>query len=57
MKKKVLSVILTCMLAVGCITGCSLEDEADVASHNISKEADNFNIYRKIKVLNCHLGD
>ena len=30
MKKKVLSVILTCMLAVGCITGCSLEDEADV---------------------------
>lgn len=53
MKKKVLSVILTCMLAVGCITGCSLEDEADVASQNISKEADNFNIYRKIKVLNC----
>lgn len=53
MKKKVLSVILTCMLAVGYITGCSLADEADVASQNISKEADNFNIYRKIKVLNC----
>ncbi len=32
MKKKVLSVILTCMLEVGCITGCSLADKADVAS-------------------------
>lgn len=53
MKKKVLSIILACMLTVGCFTGCSFEDEADVASYNLSKEADNFNIYRKIKVLNC----
>lgn len=53
MKKKVLSVILVCMLTVVCFTGCSFQDEADVASYNLSKEADNFNIYRKIKVLNC----
>lgn len=53
MKKKVLTIILSCVLTVGCFTGCSFEDEADVASYNLSKEADNFNIYRKIKVLNC----
>ena len=53
MKKKVLTIILSCVLTVGCFTGCSFEDEASVASYNLSKEADNFNIYRKIKVLNC----
>lgn len=53
MKKKVLTIILSCVLTVGCFTGCSFGDEADVASYNLSKEADNFNIYRKIKVLNC----
>ena len=34
------------------LTGCSFEDEANVVSRNISKEADNFNIYRKITVIN-----
>lgn len=53
MNKKVLSLILACVLVAGCITGCSLEDEADVVSRNLSTEADNFNIYRQIKVLNC----
>ena len=33
--------------------GCSWEDEADVASYNVSKEADNFNVYRKIVIINC----
>ncbi len=44
-----LTLILTCGLLC---TGCSLEDEADVASYNISKEADNFNVYRSVKVIN-----
>lgn len=30
----------------------SLEDEADVASYNVSKEADNFNVFRKVTVMN-----
>ena len=34
------------------LTACSWEDEADVASYNISKEADNFNIYRHVIVYN-----
>lgn len=35
------------------LCGCSFRDEADVASYNLSKEADNFNVYRQIKVINC----
>ena len=38
--------------AIFLLTGCSIEDEADVASYNISKEADNFNVYRSVKVIN-----
>ena len=30
----------------------SLEDEADVASYNVSKEADNFKVFRKVTVMN-----
>lgn len=49
MKKRV--IILSILIAIIC-SGCSLEDEADTASYNISKEADNFNVYRNIKVIN-----
>lgn len=47
--KKVLVYVIA---AIFLLTGCSLADEADVASHNISKEADNFNVYRSVKVIN-----
>lgn len=52
MKKKVIGILVIMMLAVVTLNGCSWEDEADVASYNISKEADNFNVYRKVTVLN-----
>lgn len=52
MKKKILCLGLGLTLMLSSLTGCSWEDEADVASYNISKEADNFNIYRKITVIN-----
>ena len=39
-------VILTCF----CATGCA---EADQVSANISQEADNFNVTRKLTVLNA----
>lgn len=52
MKKKILCLGLGVVMMLGSLTGCSWEDEADVASYNISKEADNFNIYRKITVIN-----
>ena len=50
---KRLKQILTVLILVTLLTGCSWENEADVASYNISKEADNFNVYRQIKVINC----
>ena len=53
MKKKIIATMLMCVLAVAGLSGCSFKDEADVASFNLSKEADNFNIYRQIKVINC----
>lgn len=52
MKKKILCLCLGLVLMLGSLTGCSWEDEADVASYNISKEADNFNIYRRVVVIN-----
>lgn len=49
MKRKIALLIL----AIAILTsGCSWEDEADVASYNISKEADNFNVYRKVTIIN-----
>ena len=53
MKKKLLRVLMVIMIVmvVG-LTGCSWENEADVVSRNISTEADNFNIYRRVVVIN-----
>lgn len=51
MKKRVCILVLSVAMLFG-VCGCSLEDEADVASYNISKEADNFNVYRSVKVIN-----
>lgn len=47
---KYLKHILSILILVVLLTGC---DEADMASYNISREADNFNVYRQIKVINC----
>lgn len=50
MKNKKL--IATLLLAAGLsLTGC-MRTEVDQVSHNISQEADNFNITRKITVVN-----
>ena len=50
MKNKIFIALLVLTVIFCC--GCSLEDEADVVSENISKEADNFNIYRKVTIIN-----
>lgn len=52
MKKKILCLGLGVAMMLSSLTGCSWADEADVASYNISKEADNFNIYRRVVVIN-----
>lgn len=48
--KKIAMLLLVVVIGGGLLTGC---DEASRVSHNISKEADNFNIVRKLTVINC----
>ncbi|MDR0978526.1 MAG: hypothetical protein LBL91_01055 [Lachnospiraceae bacterium] len=50
--KKIVSVTLACILVlvgIFTLTGC---DQADKVSQNISKEADNFNVIRRLTVIN-----
>ena len=47
--KKVIAIILVTVLAFS-VVGCS---QADRASYNISKEADNFNVTRRLAVINA----
>lgn len=50
------SVLITVAIFCTCnlLTGCR---EADRASYNISREADNFNIVRRVTVIDCINGD
>lgn len=48
MKKKLTACLLAAGLALG-VAGCT---EADQVRHNLSQEADNFNIQRKLTVFN-----
>lgn len=45
----ILALVLICSL-----TGCT---QAERASSNLSKEADNFNVVRRLTVINCIQGD
>mgnify|MGYP004460841347 FL=1 len=49
MKKKILLFAIMVCTALG-MTGCRT---ADVVNHNLSKEGDEFNLYRKITVTNA----
>ena len=49
-------VLIVTILMIGfvCLTACR---ESDRASYNISREADNFNIVRRVTVIDCITGD
>lgn len=49
MKKTVLTLLI---LATLIMSGCFLEREAHRVSYNVSKEADNFNVTRRVTVIN-----
>ncbi|MBE5952856.1 MAG: hypothetical protein E7257_01695 [Lachnospiraceae bacterium] len=49
MKKKKILLILS-FVVIFALVGCT---EADMASYNLSLEADNFNIVRRLTVINC----
>lgn len=50
MKKKILAVLLVVTLAMVMLVGCR---QADRVSYNLSKEADYFNITRRLAVINA----
>ena len=62
MKKRIKTIILfVVILTVICITpllsACSCVNEANKVDFNITEEAENFNVYRRVTVINCIKGD
>ncbi len=51
MKKKIVLTILLLMMPL-LLTGC-MEQEADKVTRNLSLQADNFNVTRRVTVYNC----
>ena len=52
--KKILAIILVMLVAIISMVGCR---EADNVSYNLSLEADNFNVARKLTVINTRAED
>lgn len=53
--KKILAcIIFSAIMAVSC---CGCGDEASTVNYNLTKQADNFNIVRRVTVINCIQGD
>lgn len=56
MKKNKLLIALFCIpLICTSFTGCSTQ--ANRVNYNITAEAENFNVYRRVTVINCIKGD
>lgn len=57
MKKIFIFCIVVIVILASCfiVTGCA--DQASIVSQNISKQADNFNVIRRVTVINCIQGD
>lgn len=53
MKKIIASLLLATSISM-IFTGCN---QSDMVEYNLSKEADNFNVIRKLTVINCIEGD
>ena len=49
MKKKITMVVLVMVMMMGIIAGCN---QASRVSENVSQEADNFNVIRRLVVIN-----
>ena len=47
---RVIAMVMCCIALVGVLAGCS---QANRVSHNISKEADRFNVTRRLVVINA----
>lgn len=50
--KKLLAIILVLTALALALTGCNIGTQSERVSHNVSKEAENFNITRRLAVIN-----
>lgn len=50
--KKIIAIIMIIVVIGAILTGCD-ERQSDRVSYNVSKEADNFNVIRRLTVLNA----
>ena len=50
MKKKIIAIAIAASFVLASFTGCR---EADRARHNVQKEADYFNVERRLSVINA----
>ena len=58
MKKRIISIIATVLMlvcAASVFVGC--DTQANRVNYNITEEAENFNVYRRVTVINCIKGD
>lgn len=52
-----LVIIITFIICIFGSTGCAFESDSDIASHNVSKEADQFRVKRRITFVNLRSND
>lgn len=50
-----LVIIITCISAL--FIGCTESSQSSRVDYNITEEAENFNVYRRVTVINCIKGD
>ncbi len=50
--KKLITLLLVVVLCFTCLSACEYWRESDRVAYNISKEADNFNVTRRLTVFN-----
>lgn len=55
MKKTLIISLLT--VIIGSFIFCGCDTEAERVNNNITQEAENFNVYRRVTVINCIKGD
>ena len=55
--KKVLAIILTAIIICSCFVFAGCDTEAERVNYNITTEAENFNVFRRVTVINCIKGD
>ena len=52
-QKHVKAVLLIALVMIFAFVMCGCQRESEVVAYNISKEADQFNVVRRITVINC----